>query len=138
VTDFVALLSDGSAFVLDFNSNVIGSLENVSSLSWSRKGKQLGCGMRDGSISQVNLSGQVVKTIPLLEEFESVHVQELLWIETKVFVCVYSSSDGRTDICAVTSDDKPSYQMYDPVAVFGEAERKPKYYMLPLFSEYIY
>ena len=64
------------------NSN--GSLTNVdldpvSSICWSRKGKQLACGLKTGKIAQVTPGGVVKKTHEA--GVAQCQVLDLLWLE---------------------------------------------------------
>jgi hypothetical protein len=73
---------------------------------WSRKGKQIAVGTSDGSIIQVKLDGEIAATITG-DGVEGLKVQELLWLENKLFLAFYTGHGEQEPVIrAISRDDK--------------------------------
>ncbi|KAI9341890.1 hypothetical protein BDR26DRAFT_859756 [Obelidium mucronatum] len=70
----------------------------VTSMCWSRKGKQLAVGDSTGSLRQIDLEGNVKNIIPMPSELTSKNlmVQHILWLEDMKFILRYSLEDNKS------------------------------------------
>ncbi|KAJ3069210.1 hypothetical protein HDU98_007720 [Podochytrium sp. JEL0797] len=93
-TKCAILCAGGAVFMLDMESAEfapLSSLEDITCMCWSRKGKQLAVGGLKGVVQQVTLQGVIKNTIPPPPNCaeDSMTVQHILWLEDKTFVVVY-------------------------------------------------
>ncbi|KAI7873688.1 hypothetical protein K492DRAFT_211979, partial [Lichtheimia hyalospora FSU 10163] len=82
-------------FVDITNGSITASIPNddITSLCWSPKGKQIVCGKKDGQLETFNTSGDsksVVEQPTKMKEAGSRYVLGVLWIETHIFLAVYA------------------------------------------------
>ncbi|KAI8645004.1 hypothetical protein BD408DRAFT_96639 [Parasitella parasitica] len=61
--DIIAIQTKKNQCELIQNNGVIATIDDVHSICWSRKGKQIACGSSDGSINTYNLEGKLVVEI---------------------------------------------------------------------------
>ncbi|KAJ3179182.1 hypothetical protein HDU87_003141 [Geranomyces variabilis] len=132
-----AVLSmEGRVQIVGFSENIAAlPLTDVTTMSWSKKGKQLACGLKDGSIVQVTPEGVEKRRIPPPPSLNNQPVSHLSWIETPTFVVTYGLLDPEdTSGCpvyVVTQTGVPKVSTYiklrDPL--FPEDGRKSHYYM---------
>ncbi|TPX72537.1 hypothetical protein CcCBS67573_g05788, partial [Chytriomyces confervae] len=97
------ITSSGALYMLNEESDEFKLLEKVARVSvmcWSKKGKQLAIGDRDGTLKQVSPDGVIknVITSPPQLNGSKVSVNHLSWLEDKIFLVIYSVSGGDSDV----------------------------------------
>ncbi|KAJ3147641.1 hypothetical protein HDU89_005259 [Geranomyces variabilis] len=132
-----AVLSmEGRVQIVGFSQNItVLHLTDVTTISWSKKGKQLACGLKDGSIVQVTPEGLEKRRITPPPSLNNQPVTHLTWIETPTFLATYGHLDpADTSECPVyliTQTGVPKVSTYiklrDPL--FPEDGRKSHYYV---------
>ncbi|KAI8820640.1 uncharacterized protein EV422DRAFT_567535 [Fimicolochytrium jonesii] len=132
------LCSDGQGQIVDIKGSAKpGELSayRITSMCWSKKGKQLACGLQDGTIVQVTPEGSEKKRIGVPPNLDfSASVSSILWIDTTTFVLAYSPSnpdDSSISPLYTITHEGPSKnltytQLGDPF--FPEPDRKSFYY----------
>lgn len=79
---------------------------DVSSVSWSNKGKQLVAGLGDGTAYQMTPQGAKKDEIPRPPDLEgSRHVSSISWLENDVFLIVYTPNEAEDDMGSVPPSD---------------------------------
>ncbi|KAJ8326502.1 hypothetical protein O5D80_005250 [Batrachochytrium dendrobatidis] len=110
---------------------------NITAISWSRKGKQIACGTKNGHILRITPNGEVKRDIPNPPQLETGSVSQILWLEDRVLVGVYSEAQSDPDYPPATSiyvveQDAQSNTTYtlllDPAAAFS-LDRPNNYHM---------
>ncbi|CAI6095759.1 unnamed protein product [Clonostachys chloroleuca] len=116
-------------------SNVLKS--QVSSVSWSSRGKQLCAGLGDGTIHQMTPEGEAKAEIPKAPNLGNHHVSCLTWLENNLWLAIYTSNDESApssvyNIITRTPPSSFSFQkISDPIEPFG-AEKAPHHSVLRL------
>ncbi|KAI9348779.1 hypothetical protein DFJ73DRAFT_428906 [Zopfochytrium polystomum] len=135
--DTIAVLTmGGEVFFVDSAGTSRRLPVEATAISWSRRGKQLACGTKDGKIVQLNLEGVVKNETPPPEGLvEGAKMGELLWLEDKVFLAVYSDAEEVTSLIYVVSRGGPeqpvSYTLLDdpvPAFLFPEGQLNSYYF----------
>ncbi|KAI1814612.1 hypothetical protein GGS20DRAFT_585317 [Poronia punctata] len=103
--------------------------EQVSSVAWSNKGKQLVAGLGDGTMCQMTPAGEVKAEIPRPPELDATfYVSAVIWLENDVFMVFHvSTSNGTVTKCHLITRQGQSFQYQafnDPVEPFG-SEKLP-------------
>ncbi|KAI9341894.1 hypothetical protein BDR26DRAFT_290659 [Obelidium mucronatum] len=101
--------ADGALYLLSLSTGEFKHIDafesEITSICWSRKGKQLAVGDNYGVVRQVSVEGLVKNTIslpPVLDNTTtSVAVSHIFWLEDKVFTIVYHHGD-ESDAFIVT------------------------------------
>ncbi|KAF7725277.1 hypothetical protein EC973_000287 [Apophysomyces ossiformis] len=78
---------------------------DVTAVCWSPKGKQLVCGTRAGSLHQYDVAGEEKIKIDAPEEMcagfgeeeGTRYVQDVLWVETRIFLAIYTRPRKSND-----------------------------------------
>lgn len=110
------------------NGPVIRS--QVTSISWSSKGKQLVAGLADGSIAQMTPDGSDKGSVPKPDGLGDFHVASLSWLSNHLFVAFYldntgSSSNAEPFVISrnAPKGETPTFEFRkfsDPVMAFGD------------------
>lgn len=110
------------------NGPVIRS--NVTSVSWSSKGKQLVAGLADGSIVQMTPDGSEKASIPKPDNLGEYHVSSLAWLQNHLFLAFYLENNGSSPNAepyiitrSAPKGEAPTFEFRkfsDPVMAFGE------------------
>jgi WD40 repeat protein len=87
----VAFFTSKGLYIATFDGKITMSKDTpgITSICWSRKGKQIACALSDGSIQQIKPNGQIALSIPADKDVSGMKIKELLWLETKLFVAMY-------------------------------------------------
>ncbi|KAI5289908.1 hypothetical protein KEM54_002928 [Ascosphaera aggregata] len=100
---FAAVTYNGELMVVDMSQKRFMQgphgpvlLNNCSSVSWSKKGKQLVAGRMDCTMVQMTPEGEVKAEIPRPSDLEN--VSAISWLENNTFLVVYSSADVSPDL----------------------------------------
>ncbi|KKA30805.1 hypothetical protein TD95_003667 [Thielaviopsis punctulata] len=137
--ELCAVVTDrGDLHMINTKSKTISNVlvSDVSSVSWSTKGKQLVAGRKDGTIHQLTPEGEIKAQIPCPDGLEGVRVASLQWLENHLFVAIYMTSEETpTSTYFVISRKPPSTYNFskigDPVDPFG-SEDTPHHSILRL------
>lgn len=110
------------------NGPVIRS--QVTSVSWSSKGKQLVAGLADGSIAQMTPTGKDTASIPKPDGLGDFHVASLTWLQNNLFLAFYHENTGsppNTESFVISRNapkgETPTFEFRkfsDPVMSFGD------------------
>ncbi|OLN88683.1 Nucleoporin NUP159 [Colletotrichum chlorophyti] len=108
----------------------------VSSISWSTKGKQLVAGLADGTIFQMTPEGENKGEIPRPPSVSNAYVSSLSWLENHLFLAIHTTSDSPpTSVYHIITRKLPSeftfQKITDPVDPFG-AEKTSHHSILRL------
>ena len=99
-------LENGSAHMLDLLKgewvNILPA-HNVTSVSWSARGKQLVLGVKTGEIIQFTPEGDVKAVLPPPESDRPLYVEDVQWLENHVFLVTYN-------ICSSTPEPEPIHE----------------------------
>jgi len=97
---------NGSAHMLDLlKAEWVNALpaQNVTSVSWSARGKQLVIGVKTGEIIQYTPEGDVKAVLPPPESDRPVYVEDVQWLENHVFLITYNT-------CSSTPEPEPIHE----------------------------
>ncbi|SPN97042.1 related to nucleoporin [Cephalotrichum gorgonifer] len=115
-----------------------GSLKSqVSSISWSNKGKQLIAGLADGTIHQLTPEGAAKAEIPKPPELGDYHVSALTWLENNLILSIHTSTSESppTSVYHIITRQNPTTftfnKLTDPVDPFG-SDDVPHHFILRL------
>ncbi|CCX34017.1 Similar to Nucleoporin nup146; acc. no. Q09847 [Pyronema omphalodes CBS 100304] len=140
----------GSVRMLDLNTrsfkvgpNGPSLLETVCTVAWSKMGKQIICGMGDGSLYQMTPEGVGKATLPTPPETKGFFVSSVLWLENNLFIITHSplpiesvSVDSKFHILERKGNKLEYSTLYDPAPPYGMDERVPPYYFTAQVSQY--
>jgi nucleoporin NUP159 len=140
----------GGVRMLDLNArsfkvgpNGPSLLETVCTVAWSKMGKQIICGMGDGSLYQMTPEGVGKATLPTPPETEGFFVSSVLWLENHLFITTHSplpisgvSIDSKFHILERKGSKFEYRTLYDPVPPYGMEERVPPYFFTAQVSQY--
>ena len=97
---------NGSAHMLDLLKgewvNILPA-HNVTSVSWSARGKQLVLGVKTGEIIQYTPEGDVKAVLPPPESDRPLYVEDVQWLENHVFLVTYNT-------CSSTPEPEPIHE----------------------------
>ena len=97
---------NGSAHMLDLLKgewvNILPA-HNVTSVSWSARGKQLVLGVKTGEIIQFTPEGDVKAVLPPPESDRPLYVEDVQWLENHVFLVTYNT-------CLSTPEPEPIHE----------------------------
>ena len=97
---------NGSAHMLDLLKgewvNILPA-HNVTSVSWSARGKQLVLGVKTGEIIQFTPEGDVKAVLPPPESDRPLYVEDVQWLENHVFLVTYNT-------CSSTPEPEPIHE----------------------------
>ncbi|KAJ3024423.1 UNVERIFIED_CONTAM: hypothetical protein HDU68_008173 [Siphonaria sp. JEL0065] len=132
--------ADGSLSMLNIESDEFKPVEfgefYATAICWSRKGKQLAVGDSEGVVRQVSLEGAIKNTIaapPSIKESEP-EVQNIFWLEDKVFVVIYTIPEKPSVAFVITQTGtaktgiKTEYLELEDPCQFSSDERQFYYY----------
>ena len=97
---------NGSVHMLDLlKAEWVNTLpaQNVTSVSWSARGKQLVIGVKMGEIIQYTPEGDVKAVLPPPESDRPVYVEDVQWLENHVFLITYNT-------CSSTPEPEPIHE----------------------------
>ncbi|RKO97706.1 hypothetical protein CXG81DRAFT_20919 [Caulochytrium protostelioides] len=85
------LLVDSSLYLVGMRDGSIKKFgDHVASIDWSPKGKQIACGMQDGTIQTRRPDGSLAKTVPMPSDLEEGFlVNSIKWFENEHFAVQY-------------------------------------------------
>ncbi|RKO92951.1 hypothetical protein BDK51DRAFT_40517 [Blyttiomyces helicus] len=112
--DRCAVLDDsGNLTIVPFGGEVVAvPIPGLTSMCWSKKGKQLAVGDRNGTIFQVTPAGQVKNKIPRPGSVsDGMIVRHILWLE-KPFVIIYEDPASEERKVAVVLQEGTQTDSY--------------------------
>ena len=125
------------------NSNGNVALKTgVSTVSWSRRGKQIVCGMGDGTGWQMTPQGEGKATLPSVPGLENHFVSSIVWLENDLFITTHTpvpSGETNNDSVfhvLVRSETFKYTPLPDPVTPFGMDSRAPPYFFHATIKDY--
>ncbi|BFZ64979.1 hypothetical protein YB2330_006142 [Saitoella coloradoensis] len=134
--DSVALLGTaGELSIINLSpaptiSNTVAT--GVTSVSWSKKGKQIAAGLGNGTIINLTPAGETKRTVAPPPSLPGVYVSSLFWLENNVFLAVYNNSTNTPQdpvheyqhIIVNVAKDKTTYtSTTEPTPPFGLTSR---------------
>ncbi|PKS10474.1 hypothetical protein jhhlp_002225 [Lomentospora prolificans] len=111
--------------------------DQVSSVSWSTKGKQLVAGLADGTIFQLTPEGEAKAQIPKPSDVGDYHVSSVTWLENHLFLAIHTSTNESppSSVYHVITRRPPTtytfQKLTDPVDPFG-SDKMPHHSILRL------
>ena len=118
--------------------------KEASTVSWSQKGKQLVCGMGDGTGWQMTPGGEVKAVLPSVPGLENHFISSIVWVENNSFITTHTpvpsgDTNNESVFHALTRDRDGAYQymkLPDPVPPFGMESRAPPYFFHSMIRQY--
>ncbi|KAF2201882.1 hypothetical protein GQ43DRAFT_393245 [Delitschia confertaspora ATCC 74209] len=127
---FAVVLDEGKLMLADLeqkafrqmpNGNGTTLKDNVTSVTWSTKGKQLLAGLNDGTAVLVDQSGETKGIVPRPPELDSTYtVASVLWPANDQFLVIYNSSNSPEEdrrLFFVQTDKSRSKFSFSPFTV---------------------
>ncbi|KTW26482.1 hypothetical protein T552_02963 [Pneumocystis carinii B80] len=91
----------GNLHLINFSQRSISEplVNNVTSFSWSQKGKQIVCGTSEGKLAQYTPDGSLKAVINKPKSLnDAYYVSSILWLENHVFFVVYNDHGSTEDL----------------------------------------
>lgn len=90
----VATQNDECKLIRYMTSEIMATLTNATTMSWSPKGKQIVCGTRDARLIAYDTEGNQKDELapPPSRDDPDVYVNAVLWVENHVFLAIYSKA----------------------------------------------
>lgn len=143
------LSSNGQIRIIDMNTrgflkNAEGSEilhSNVSTTAWSKMGKQIMCGMLDGSGWQMTPEGEGKAVLPAPPGLEGYYMSSIAWLENHLFITSYTKpppTDDTESMFFTMKRDKTNHifeKLLEPAPPYG-LERGPPAFMHTAIREY--
>lgn len=153
IPEFVAIVTtNGDVQMLNLNtggweqgSNGLVLKSGASTVSWSQRGKQIVCGMGDGTIWQMTPQGEGKAALPSVPGLDNYFVSSIVWLENHLFVTTHTPvpSDPQNNESIfhilVRASNNSSFQytrLPDPVPPFGMDARSPPYFFHAIVKQY--
>ncbi|CEP14626.1 hypothetical protein [Parasitella parasitica] len=100
--DIIAIRTVKNQCKLIQNKSVLATMDDVHSICWSHKGKQIACGSSNGTITTYNLQGEKKVEIKPPAAFQGGEescrvVESIIWLENKLFFAVYTPKAKDSD-----------------------------------------
>lgn len=117
----------------------------ASTVSWSQRGKQIVCGMGDGTIWQMTPQGEGKAALPSVPGLDNYFVSSIVWLENHLFITTHTPvpSDPQNNESVfhilVRASNNSSFQytrLPDPVPPFGMDARSPPYFFHAIVKQY--
>ncbi|CAO3666663.1 unnamed protein product [Rhizopus microsporus] len=90
----VCVENKGCQLVQISNGQIVATIPNAVTASWSPKGKQIACGDREGVIRAFDISGALKDEIAPPTSAQGKEVRALLWVENHDFFAIYGTTDS--------------------------------------------
>ncbi|PWW79881.1 hypothetical protein C7212DRAFT_361051 [Tuber magnatum] len=117
--------------------------KEASTVSWSPKGKQIVCGMGDGTGWQMTPGGEMKAVLPLVPGLKNHFISSIVWVGNDAFITTHTpvpSDDANNEsIFHALMRDGTSYRymkLPDPVPPFGMGSRTPPYFFHAVVRQY--
>lgn len=153
IPEFVAIVTtNGDVQMLNLNtrgweqgSNGPVLKSSASTVSWSQRGKQIVCGMGDGTIWQMTPQGEGKAALPSVPGLDNYFVSSIVWLENHLFITTHTPvpSDPQNNESVfhilVRASNNSSFQytrLPDPVPPFGMDARSPPYFFHAIVKQY--
>lgn len=153
IPEFVAIVTtNGDVQMLNLNTggweqglNGLVLKSGASTVSWSQRGKQIVCGMGDGTIWQMTPQGEGKAALPSVPGLDNYFVSSIVWLENHLFVTTHTPvpSDPQNNESIfhilVRASNNSSFQytrLPDPVPPFGMDARSPPYFFHAIIKQY--
>lgn len=115
----------------------------ASTVAWSQRGKQIVCGMGDGTGWQMTPRGEGKAILPSVPGLENYFVSSVVWLENDLFITTHtpvpSDPQNNESIFHVLFRHGSTFQytrLPDPVPPFGLDSRPPPYFFHALIKQY--
>ncbi|KAI5791946.1 hypothetical protein EDC01DRAFT_602909, partial [Geopyxis carbonaria] len=118
----------------------------VGTMTWSKLGKQLVCGMSDGTGWQMTPTGEVKCMLPAPPTVDNHFMSTIVWLENTLFLTVHtpvpSDSDNSKDsVFHMLERERDSVsftysKLADPAPPYGMEGRNPPYYFHVQLRDY--
>lgn len=153
IPEFVAIVTtNGDVQMLNLNtrgweqgSNGSVLKSGASTVSWSQRGKQIVCGMGDGTIWQMTPQGEGKAALPSVPGLDNYFVSSIVWLENHLFITTHTPvpSDPQNNesifhvLVRVSNNSSFQYtRLPDPVPPFGMDARSPPYFFHAIIKQY--
>ncbi|RPB06087.1 hypothetical protein L873DRAFT_1797013 [Choiromyces venosus 120613-1] len=130
----------------DFEKNSNGDVvlkNEASTVSWSQRGKQIVCGMGDGTGWQMTPQGEVKAVLPSVPGLKNHFISSIVWVENDSFITTHTpvpSDDANNEsVFHALTRSGTSYtymKLPDPVPPFGMDSRTPPYFFHTMIRQY--
>ncbi|KAL7270558.1 hypothetical protein RUND412_006732 [Rhizina undulata] len=143
--EFVAVvLANGEARMINLNernfitgpsgSQVLRT--DVGTAAWSARGKQIVCGLSDGTGYQMTPEGEEKAILPSVPGLENHFISSIVWLETNVFITTHTPVPTGTDenldsVFHILTRSGSAYEyrkLPDPAPPYGMSRPPPYFY----------
>lgn len=138
----LALLTVDGNLVISANNTTNVIAQNVSAISWSKKGKQILAGTQSGTLHQYTPDGTLKDTLsPPTASLGAVNAVN--WLENNLFVVTYLDNDNEIAVyllrrSTVNGQTALAFTLLtNPSLSFGDTSHAPCYSLLPLSKSLI-
>ncbi|KAJ3090807.1 hypothetical protein HK102_002594, partial [Quaeritorhiza haematococci] len=127
--DVCAVLSTDAVRIVKLSGEVTPlPLPNVTAICWSPKGKQLVCGLVDGTLKQVTIDGTVKNTMNPPSLGFPAKVDTILWLENKLFAVIYVEKveeQPQVSACIISTESGTTKytKIEDPAISFNDSRK---------------
>ncbi|KAH0611388.1 uncharacterized protein H6S33_010653 [Morchella sextelata] len=115
----------------------------ASTVSWSQRGKQIVCGMGDGTGWQMTPQGEGKAVLPSVPGLENHFVSSIVWLENNLFITTHTpvpaepqNNDSLFHVLVRTGSSFTYTRLPDPVPPYGLDSRTPPYFFHALIKQY--
>jgi nucleoporin NUP159 len=151
VPELVAVLTmDRDVRILDLNSRLFKSGEsgsilnsNVGAFAWSKLGKQIICGLVDGTCRQMTPDGVRKAELPAPPGLQNYYVSNIVWLTNHEFLVTHTpiptaDPDYESVFHSLTRNGNlfQFIKIFDPVPPFGVTERVPPFFFTAQLRQY--
>ncbi|KAI5848683.1 hypothetical protein DFP73DRAFT_583342 [Morchella snyderi] len=115
----------------------------ASTVSWSQRGKQIVCGMGDGTGWQMTPQGEGKAVLPSVPGLENHFISSIVWLENHIFITTHTpvpaepqNNDSLFHVLVRTGSSFTYTRLPDPVPPYGLDSRTPPYFFHALIKQY--
>lgn len=118
----VATQNDECKLIRYMTSEIMATLPNSTTMSWSPKGKQIVCGTKDARLIAYDMEGNQKDEIPSPpnQNDPDVYVNAVLWVENHVFLAIYSKSTNGEHVHRPYMINRKSESLSEKYILMGE------------------
>ncbi|KAF8247542.1 hypothetical protein K440DRAFT_301218 [Wilcoxina mikolae CBS 423.85] len=116
----------------------------VGTVAWSKRGKQIVCGMGDGTVWQMTPEGEGKATLPAPPGLDNHYVSSIVWLENHLFITTHTpvptgeepNNDSSFHLLARKESGYEFTKLFDPSPPYGMQERAPPYFFTAQLRKY--
>ena len=116
----------------------------VGTVAWSKRGKQIVCGMGDGTGWQMTPEGKGKATLPAPPGLNNHYASSIVWLENNLFIITHTpvpmgdspNNESLFHLLARRESGFEFTKLYDPSPPYGMQERAPPYFFTAQLRNY--